>query len=96
MRDGDGRVAAAEHRLERLVDEGFAFGVEGGGRFVEDEDVGVFQQCAGDGDALFLPAGELGAAGAGEGFETLGLGGAVSEWADQTGWGLRRYLRNPR
>ena len=75
VRDGDRGVVAFEQLGEGLVDEGFGFGVEGGGRFVEDQDVGVFEQGAGDGDALLLAAGELGAAGAGGGVETFGLGG---------------------
>jgi hypothetical protein len=57
-----------------LVDESFGLGVEGRGGFVEDQDVGVLEQGAGDGDALLLAAGELGAAGAGGGVETFGLG----------------------
>jgi hypothetical protein len=72
--DGDGGVVAFEELGEGVVDESLGFGVEGGGRFVEDEDVGVFEQGARDGDALLLPAGELGAAGAGGGVETFGLG----------------------
>ena len=59
--------------MQSLVDEGFAFGVEGGSCFVENQDIGIFEQGAGDGDALFLAARELGAAGADEGFEAFGL-----------------------
>lgn len=34
--DGDGGVVAAQQSGERGVDEGFGFGVEGGGGFVQD------------------------------------------------------------
>ena len=36
VRDGDRGVVAFEQLREGLVDEGFGFGVEGGGGFVED------------------------------------------------------------
>ena len=36
-----------------------AFGVQAGGGFIGQHDAGVVDQGAGDGDALFLPAGEL-------------------------------------
>ena len=40
------------HRLEHLPHQ---FGVEGGGHLVEQHDIGVHCQRAGDGDALLLP-----------------------------------------
>jgi len=39
----------------------FRRGVECRGRFVEEQDLGVAEEGAGDGDALFLAAGEGGA-----------------------------------
>ena len=43
---------------ERGLDGSFALGIKRGGGFVEDEDRGVLEQGAGDGEALALPAGE--------------------------------------
>lgn len=42
-----------------VLDEAFAFGVERAGGFVEDEETRVFQDRAGDGDALPLAAAEF-------------------------------------
>jgi hypothetical protein len=42
--------------LERLIDERFRLGVEGGGCFVQDQDVGVLEQCTRNGDSLLLTA----------------------------------------
>jgi hypothetical protein len=72
--NGDGGVVAFEKLGEGVVDESLRFSVQGRGRFVEDQDVGVFEQGTGDGDALLLATGQLGAAGAGGGVETFGLG----------------------
>lgn len=41
MSDGDGGVIASEERGKGRVDEGFRFGVEGRGGFVENQDVGI-------------------------------------------------------
>lgn len=73
MGDADRGVVAREQVAQGLVDQGLGFGVEGAGGFVEDEDVGVLEEGARDGDALFLAARELGAAGAGVGLESVGL-----------------------
>src|SRR5690606_32846867 len=45
------------HDVEDFLDH---FGVEGGGGLVEEDDLGVHRQGAGDGHALLLAAGELG------------------------------------
>ena len=58
---------------QRRVDESFGFGVQSGGGFVEDQDVRVFDEGAGDSDALLLAARELGAAGADIGVDAFGL-----------------------
>jgi hypothetical protein len=88
VRDGDGGVVSAEEGRQGRIDERFRFGVEGRRRFVEDEDVGVFDQRARDGDALFLAAGELGAAGSDGGFEAVGLGRlGVRRWLGMRGKG---------
>ena len=44
------------HHLKNLSDH---FGIECGGRFVEKHDLRLHRQRPDDGDALFLPAGEL-------------------------------------
>ena len=58
---------ADDQLLERELDGGLAVAVEGAGGFVEDEDRGVPQESAGQGEALLLSAGEAGAAFADEG-----------------------------
>lgn len=68
MRDGYGGVVAAQERGEGRVDQGLGFRIQGRRGFVEDEDVWVLDERAGDGYALFLAAGELGAAGSYGGF----------------------------
>ena len=54
MRD-DKRRPALHQRFERALHQGFAFGVEGRGRLVEEQHRRIFENCAGDGDALALP-----------------------------------------
>ena len=50
-------LGEADHDVEHLVDH---LGVEGGGRLVEEHDLGVHRERARDRDALLLAAGELG------------------------------------
>ena len=70
---GDDEGGAALHEeIEAVLDHGFGLGVEGAGGFVEDEDAGVGEDGAGDGDALALAAGELDAALAYDGVVLLG------------------------
>jgi len=57
-------VRVGEGGLDGLL----AFAVEGRGGFVEQEHGGVFQNRAGEGEALFLAAGESVTAVAGGGF----------------------------
>ena len=45
-----------DHGVEHFVDH---FGVERAGGFVEEHDLGLHRECAGDGDALLLTAGKL-------------------------------------
>ena len=60
---GDDETGAAFHEtFECFIDKPLAFGAKGGGGFVEQEDAGIGQNGAGDGDALALAAGQLGAA----------------------------------
>ncbi len=47
--------------VERLLHLAFRFRIERGGRLVEQKDRRVLQEGAGDGDALLLAAGKLGA-----------------------------------
>ena len=56
--DVDGGFAGG-HLAELFVDFGFGDRVEGGGRFVEDDERGIFVEGAGDGGALGLAAGEV-------------------------------------
>ena len=68
----DERRSAFEQGSQRGLDELFAFGVEIARRFVEDEDLRVGEDGAGDGKALALPAGEFEAAFADERVVALG------------------------
>ena len=56
------------------MNRGFDFAVERGGRFVEDQDRRVFDNDAGNGDALALTAGQLHAA-----FADMGIIAAAAE-----------------
>ena len=60
--------------LDGLLHGALALGVERRGGFVEDPDLGVLVQRAGDRQALALAARELAAVGADGVFEPLGLG----------------------
>jgi hypothetical protein len=57
--------------IKRLLDNLFTFAVQGAGGFVEQEDARVAEKGAGDGESLFLAAGEEGAFGADDGGETV-------------------------
>jgi hypothetical protein len=67
--------AALRGQVERGLHHALGGGVEGGGGFVEEQDLGVAQQRAGDCYALALAAGEEGAFCADEGGEAVGKGG---------------------
>ena len=60
MGDGDDGFAGGEF-FQGGLDHAFAFGIQGGGGFVQEEDGGIFQESAGNGEALLLSAGELAA-----------------------------------
>ncbi len=60
--------------LERLLDEALGGIVEGRGGFIEQQERGIFQKCAGDGQPLFFPAGEAAATLAGDGGEAVRTG----------------------
>ena len=82
MGDDDGGAVVHE-LLGGVLDELFGLGIEGGGGLVEDEDAGILEEDAGDGDALALAAGKGDAALADVGFvavaepgdEVVGIGG---------------------
>ena len=74
--DGEGRPARHQRRQGGL-DQPLGLGVQGGGRFVQDQDARVLQDGAGDGDALLLAAGELVAALADDGVVAVGQRGDV-------------------
>ena len=61
MRD-DQHGAARHQPVEGVLDEAFAFGIEGGGGLVENQDGRIPEHGARDGDALPLATGEQGAA----------------------------------
>jgi len=66
---GDGDDSAALHQFARgFFEQGFGFGVEAGGGFVENQDGGIFEEGAREGDSLGLSAGETGAAFTDDGF----------------------------
>src|SRR5579862_1870958 len=70
---GDDDDGAAAHQVaEGYLHERFAFGVECGGGFVEDEDGRVFEDGAGDGEALTFASGETEAFFADDGVVTVG------------------------
>jgi len=58
MRDDERRAALHEAR-QRVLHLNFGCGVERGGRLVEQQNGGILQHGARDGDALALPAGKL-------------------------------------
>ena len=51
-------LSLADKLVDGLLDEVLAFGVEGGGGLVEEEELGLSDEGTGDGDSLFLAAGE--------------------------------------
>lgn len=72
---GDGKDGLAGREfIQGGLDHAFAFRVEGGGGFVQEQDGGVFQEGAGDGEALLLSAGEFAAFVAYDGLVAFGLG----------------------
>ena len=58
----DQRRAALHQPIERLLDDRLVLGIDRGERLVEDQDGGVAEQRAGDGDALALATGQPDAA----------------------------------
>ena len=71
VRDDDGRAAFHE-LLQRPEKVTLGPGIQGGGGFIQDENRSILQECAGDRDALTLAAGEIHAAFAQRGVESLG------------------------
>ena len=57
MGDDDGRPAFHES-IQGSLDDFFTFRIEGGRRFIEDENAGIFENSPGDGNALALTAGQ--------------------------------------
>ena len=61
LRDDEGRPP--DHQpFQRQLNQPLGFGVDARGGVIQQQDARVFQQSAGDGDALLLPAGERDAA----------------------------------
>ena len=59
MRDDNHRHVHGGEFADDFQNFASEFGIEGGGRFVEEENLRVVDKGAGDGDALLLTAGEL-------------------------------------
>ena len=77
--DGEGGATGGEPS-EGVLDEAFGAGVEGGRGFVEDQDAWVFEDGAGDGDALLFAAGEFIAAFADDGVVAVRESTAMWSW----------------
>ena len=71
MRNNDAGAALHEG-LKGGLDEGLALAVEVGGGFVEDEDARIFEDYAGDGEALLFATAEAVAAFTDDGVVALG------------------------
>jgi len=90
--DGDG-VAALGYSANGVTDLFFGKRVERRCRFVEHEELGLAQQCTGDGEALLLAAGNLDAAFTDDGIEAAigtgeqGLNGSLAEDVETLGIG---------
>jgi hypothetical protein len=89
MGDDDGG-AVLHQPLEGILHHALALGVERRGRLVEQQQRGLAQQGAGDGDALALPAGEPDAALAQRRGEAFGQ--AVEEFGGMGGLGGGAHL----
>src|SRR5262249_46796724 len=69
---GDDKSRPANHEIgQRLLDEHFGLGVQLGSGFIKDQNGGILEQSASDGDALTLPAAESRAPFANDGAVTL-------------------------
>lgn len=73
VRNSDCSATLRSH-VQRGLYDALGCGIECRGSFVEEEDFGVAEEGAGDGDALALAAGEEGAFCADEGVEGVGEG----------------------
>ncbi len=70
---GDGDDGSSLHELAGgFFEQGFGFGVKRGSGFIENQNGGVFEEGAGEGEALGLSAGEARAAFADDGFVFFG------------------------
>ena len=76
----EGYGAAVEGTGQGAGDDGFGARIERGGGFVEDEDAGIAQQGACEGDALALAGGDGAAALADDG--VVGFGEGLDEVVD--------------
>ena len=76
----DDEAGALDHEaVEGFLDEAFRLGIDAGGGFIEDEDGGIFEESAGDGDALFFADAEFDAAFTDDRAEAFGE--AIDEFA---------------
>ena len=68
--NGDGRTILHQF-FKRILYHAFAFGIEGGSRFVQDKDWWILQDSTGNADALALSTGEFSSAVANHGVVAL-------------------------
>ena len=73
MGDANSCVVFLEKLVKRLVHKSFGLGVQSTRGFVEDEDVGLLDECSCDGNTLLLASGELSTSGASMCLEAVGL-----------------------
>ena len=57
MGDGD-RGSTSNENFQGFLNATFCFGVDIAGRFIEDQNLRVIEQCTSDGQALFFASGE--------------------------------------
>jgi len=48
MSNGNSGVASLQHPMQRLIDKRLGLSVQSRGRLVEDQDIGVLEEGAGD------------------------------------------------
>ena len=78
MGNANGRIVAAEKRGEGAVHKGFGFCIKCRSCFIENEDVGILDECTSNSNTLLLAARELGTSRTYVRIESVGLKQSVS------------------
>lgn len=73
MSDADGGVVSTKKGSKSAVDQCLRFCIKSRGRFIQDQNVGILDESASDGNALLLPTGELSSAGSNLSVESIRL-----------------------